>query len=324
MGVPNLPEGVDDLSGFEAQNFESNRRKLLDLYAEKGFEMVVVPMVENIESLLLTSESLNLKTFKFLDPISGKMLGVAADTTPQIARIDAKRASKKQEKYCYINPILQTAADDFTSSRTPIQAGAELYGSNDLDADIELIKLMLESLDLIGINNIVLSLGNVAIFNSLLAEENLQPNIAAKLRQIFITRSTPDLELFLQDNNINLADKFTALMRLEGGIEVLDEASKIFQNTPKALSAIKNLSIIAKRLDSQNIDLVFDLAELKVFEYHTELVFSAYHQNYSKALAKGGRYDTLSQSFGSGRAATGFSFDLKAALVFSQFLSTNT
>ncbi|MDP0595453.1 MAG: ATP phosphoribosyltransferase regulatory subunit, partial [Candidatus Thioglobus sp.] len=165
-----LPEGIDELTGDQAITFEQRRRDLLDLYQSWGYEVVVPPMIEFSETLVLNSKSIDEKTFKFLDSVSGKMLGVHSDITPQIARIDSKRVkSERVERYCYINAILQTKADDFYASRSPIQAGAELYGYKGIDADIEVIVLMLSSLELLNIKNITLSLGNTAIFNALCA-----------------------------------------------------------------------------------------------------------------------------------------------------------
>ncbi len=306
-----LPEGIDELTGEDALAFESLRRQLLDLYADKGFGLVIPPMVEHVKSLLLTSDSIEEKTFKFLDPASGKMLGVHADITPQIARIDAKRASDEVEKYCYVNAILQTKADDFYASRAPIQAGAELYGSQDISADVEVIELMLASLALLSIEPIVLSLGNVAIFNALIATEDLSAEQNLSLRQIFAKRSTPDLTLFLSNNTLVNAQQFFALMQLEGDAKVLDEGLVIFKDFPEAIAAIKDLISITQQLNTASVKVMIDLGELKAYEYHTGVVFSAYNENYSKALAQGGRYNALSESFGRARAATGFSFDLK-------------
>ncbi|CAC9455054.1 ATP phosphoribosyltransferase regulatory subunit (EC 2.4.2.17) [uncultured Gammaproteobacteria bacterium] len=311
MNTWQLPEGVDELTGDRALAFERVRRQLIDLYTDKGFGLVIPPMVENIESLLLTSESVNKKTFKFLDPSSGKMLGVHADITPQIARIDAKQGSDKISKYCYVNAILQTKADDFYTSRSPIQAGAELYGSNSIDADIEVIVLMLESLKLLAIEPIVLSLGNVAVFDALIAQEALNDEQASALRQIFVKRSVPDLAVFLSNNTLKNANKFSALMKLEGDASVLEEALSVFKDIPKAKAAIQDLVNINANLSAVDVKVVIDLGELKAYEYHTGVVFCAYNEDYSKALAQGGRYNGLSASFGRPRAATGFSFDLK-------------
>ena len=305
-----LPEGIDELSGNQALNFEMLRRQLIDLYTEKGFGLVIPPMVEHVDSLLLTSDSVNEKTFKFLDPVSGKMLGVHADITPQIARIDARRASNKIEKYCYINSILQTRADDFYDSRSPIQAGAELYGSNDISADVEVIELMLESLKILSIEPVV-SLGNVAIFDALIAQENLDLDQTAELRHIFSHRSSPDLATFTQQHTLVNTALFEALIKLEGERTILDQAVVLFADFPKALKAIQDLQAIDQALKGKNIQVSYDLAELQTYEYHTGIVFSAYNQNYSKALAQGGRYNGIGESFGQSRAATGFSFDLK-------------
>ncbi|MCS5586183.1 MAG: ATP phosphoribosyltransferase regulatory subunit [Gammaproteobacteria bacterium] len=311
MSTWQLPEGIDELTGDRALAFESIRRQLLDLYADKGFGLVIPPMVEYVESLLLTSDSVDEKTFKFLDSASGKMLGVHSDVTPQIARIDAKRASNKIEKYCYVNAILQTKADDFYASRSPIQAGAELYGSDDVSADVEVIELMLESLKTLSIGSVVLSLGNVAIFNALIAQEDLLGEQVIKLRQIFARRSAPDLAEFIGDVVLNNADKFNALMKLEGDTSVLNEALEVFNDLAEAKSAVEDLIKISAQLNTTGVEVMIDLAELKAYEYHTGIVFSAYNENYSKALAQGGRYNGLSASFGQARAATGFSFDLK-------------
>ncbi len=311
MSTWQLPEGIDELTGDRALAFESIRRQLLDLYADRGFGLVIPPMVEYVESLLLTSDSVDEKTFKFLDSASGKMLGVHADITPQIARIDAKCGSNNVEKYCYVNAILQTKADDFYASRSPIQAGAELYGSDNISADVEVIELMLESLKLLSIDPIVLSLGNVAIFNALIVQEDLLGEQVTKLRQIFARRSTPDLAEFIGSVTLNNADKFSALMKLEGDAGILDKALDVFGDLPEAKSAIEDLINISNQLNTADVEVMIDLAELKAYEYHTGVVFSAYNEDYSKALAQGGRYNGLSASFGQARAATGFSFDLK-------------
>ncbi len=311
MGAWQLPEGIDELTNNQALIFESLRRQLLDLYADKGFGLVIPPMVEHVNSLLLTSDAIDEKTFKLLDPISGKMLGVHADITPQIARIDAKRDSDSVEKYCYINSILKTKADDFYTSRSPIQAGAELYGSNEMNADVEVIELMLESLRLLSIDPIVLSLGNVAIFDALITQEDISIQAIIQLRAIFSRRSTPDLSAFLNKNALKNADLFARLIKLEGGSDILSKALTIFSHLDQAKVAIEDLIAIDKQLNAKGIEAIFDISELQVHEYHTGIVFSAYNENYSKALAQGGRYNGIGKSFGKSRAATGFSFDLK-------------
>ena len=307
-----LPEGIDELTGDQAITFEQSRRDLLDLYQSWGYEVVVPPMIEFAETLVLNSKSIDEKTFKFLDSISGKMLGVHSDITPQIARIDSKRVkSERVDRYCYINAILQTKADDFYASRSPIQAGAELYGFKGIDADIEIITLMIESLTLLGLDGVTLSLGNTSIFNALCDSANLNPKESAKLRDIFRRKSIPDLNNFLKNNQIQDGDKFKALISLDGSEAVLDKANLVFKGIPSALSAIDDLRKLHGFFKDRNINLMFDLGEVKAYEYHDGVVFAAYHDSFSKALAQGGRYSGLTKSFGSSRDATGFSFDLK-------------
>ena len=307
-----LPEGIDELTGEQAVTFESIRRRLLDLYQSWGYELVVPPMVEYIESLILTSSSVDQKTFKFLDSSSGRMLGVHSDITPQIARIDSKRSKPdKTDRYCYINAILKTKADDFYASRSPIQAGAELYGYKGIEADIEVIELMLASLSILNIQGLTLSLGNTAIFNALCEATELDKQDIATLRDIFKRKSIPDLDAFLKDNAIKEADKFSALISLDGDDQVLDRALKVFADFPMVVEAINDLIKLNKVFNGNGVNLMFDLGEVKAYEYHNGIVFAAYHPSYSKALAQGGRYNGLSQSLGVSRDATGFSFDLK-------------
>ena len=307
-----LPEGIDELTGEQAVTFESIRRRLLDLYQSWGYELVVPPMVEYIESLILTSNSVDQKTFKFLDSSSGRMLGVHSDITPQIARIDSKRSKPdKTDRYCYINAILKTKADDFYASRSPIQAGAELYGYKGIEADIEVIELMLASLSILNIQGLTLSLGNTAIFNALCEATELDKQDIATLRDIFKRKSVPDLDAFLKDNAIKEADKFSALISLDGDDQVLDRALKVFADFPMVVEAINDLIKLNKVFNGNGVNLMFDLGEVKAYEYHNGIVFAAYHPSYSKALAQGGRYNGLSQSLGVSRDATGFSFDLK-------------
>ncbi len=307
-----LPEGIDELTGEQAVTFESIRRRLLDLYQSWGYELVVPPMVEYIESLILTSDSVDQKTFKFLDSSSERMLGIHSDITPQIARIDSKRSKPdKTDRYCYINAILKTKADDFYASRSPIQAGAELYGYKGIEADIEIIELMVTSLSILDIQDLTLSLGNTAIFNALCEATDLYKQDIATLRDIFKRKSVPDLDAFLKDNAIKEADKFRALIALDGDDQVLDRALKVFTGFPRVVKAINDLIKLNKVFNGNGINIMFDLGEVKAYEYHNGIVFAAYNPNYSKALAQGGRYNGLSQSFGISRDATGFSFDLK-------------
>ena len=307
-----LPEGIDELTGNQANAFESARRELLDLYQSWGYEIVVPPMIEYAENLVLTSKSIDDKTFKFPDSASTRMLGVHSDITPQVARIDSKRDHSEDIcRYCYINAILQTKADDFYASRSPIQAGVELYGYKGIDADIEVIVLMLSSLKLLDISTPTLSLGNTAIFNALCDSANLEDKDKSSLRDIFRRKSVPDLNNFLSQNQIKESSKFKSLINLDGDAEVLDDALKVFKGMPSIIEAINDLRKLNDFFKDYDTKLMFDLGEVKAYEYHDGIVFAVYSEKFSKAIAQGGRYDGLSQSFDSTREATGFSFDLK-------------
>ena len=318
-----LPEGIDELTGNHANAFESARRDLLDLYQSWGYDIVVPPMIEYVDNLVLNSKSVDDKTFKFLDSVSSRMLGVHSDITPQIARIDSKRAkSEAIKRYCYINAILQTKADDFYASRSPIQAGIELYGFKGIDADIEVIVLMLSSLRLLNISSLTLSLGNTAIFNALCDSAQLNSNDKVALRDIFKRKSIPDLDNFLSQNQIKESNKFKSLISLDGDEKILDDALEVFKDMPTIINAIDDLRKLNDFFKDYDTELMFDLGEVKAYEYHDGIVFAAYSKKYSKAIAQGGRYDGLSQSFDSPREATGFSFDLKF-LIHQQAIGLN-
>ena len=318
-----LPEGIDELTGDQANAFESARRDLLDLYQSWGYDIVVPPMIEYADNLVLNSKSVDDKTFKFLDSVSARMLGVHSDITPQIARIDSKRSKSEEiKRYCYINAILQTKADDFYASRSPIQAGIELYGLKGIDADIEVIVLMLSSLRLLSISKPTLSLGNTAIFNALCDSAHLNSNDKTVLRDIFRRKSIPDLDNFLNQNQIKESNKFKSLISLDGDEKILDDALEVFKDMPSIMDAIDDLRKLNDFFKDYDTELMFDLGEVKAYEYHDGIVFAAYSEKYSKAIAQGGRYDGLSQSFDSPREATGFSFDLKF-LIHQQAISPN-
>ena len=319
-----LPEGIDELTGDKAIAFENARRELLDLYQSWGYEIVVPPMIEYSDNLILNSKSIEDKTFKFLDSASTRMLGVHSDITPQVARIDSKRSSLDDtNRYCYINAILQTKADDFYASRSPIQAGVELYGFKGIDADIEVIILMLSYLNLLEISKITLSLGNTAIFNALCESASLENNDKALLRDIFRRKSIPDLDNFLNQNEVKECNKFKSLISLDGDEKILNDALDIFKDMPSVIEAINDLRKLKDFFKNHDVKLMFDLGEVKAYEYHDGIVFAAYSDKFSKAIAQGGRYDGLSQSFDSSREATGFSFDLKFLIHNQLIVSKN-
>jgi len=305
-----LPEGISDLTGDSALLVENNRRSLLDLYKSLGYEFVIPPIIENIESLLLTSKEVDKKTFKFLDPTSGDLIAVHSDITPQIARIDAMRSTDEVEKYCYVNSIVQTQVDDFYASRSPIQVGAELYGDNSYKADIEIIDLMLKSLESMKLNNLIVNIGNVKIFNLLAKKVNLDEDDLKQLSLIFARRSKPDLADFVKKSSKDLS-LFSTLINLEGDSSVLTLAIEYFKDDKDIINCIKEIQEIGKYFEDKDYKVMYDLAELKTYGYHTGLIFSVFNDTFKKVIANGGRYNGIGKVFGMERPATGFSFDLK-------------
>ena len=315
-----LPEGMDGLIGDDANKLEQSRRVLLDAYQAKNFQYVIPPIAEYTESLLLnTSETLDIKTFKVIDQNNGKMLGIHADITPQIARIDAQSTQGNQQisvnRYCYINSILQTKADGFYTDRTPIQAGCEIYGNEEVSADIEVIELMLSSMAMLKIEDLTLNLANKNIFYSLIKDESLSVIKLVELENIFKRKSKQQFIDFLENTPLKNADFLLALLDLNGDIEVIKKAKEIFKNNSVILKILNKLTEITQALKNKCSNIHLDLAQISGYEYHSGLLFSVYQVNYEKAIAQGGRYDELATNFGQSRFATGFSFDLKTLIL---------
>lgn len=312
-----LPDGMDEVLPPQARQIENLRRKLLDLFHGWGYELVLPPKVEFLESLLVgAGHDLGLQTFKVTDQLSGRMMGVSADVTPQVARMDAhSMRSEGTARFCYSTEIVRTQLDNLLGSRSPIQIGAELFGQNGVDSDLEILCLMLDSLLLAGAQNLCLDLGHVSIYRALLTASDLPEDAERKLFSILQQKRLDELDDFLAPWQDQAAVKLIkALSTLNGGSEVLDVAEQVLVGAPAAvhtaLAELKQLvSALAEQYPSLNIYL--DLSELRGFHYHTGLVFAAYVPSLGQALAKGGRYDEIGKVFGRARPATGFSTDLK-------------
>lgn len=316
-----LPEGVAELLPQQARRIERLRRELLDLYASWGYELVIPPMMEFKESLLIgLGADMDLQTFKLTDQLSGRMMALRADITPQAARIDAHSLGQDGvTRLCYAGTVLHTRPKSLLASRTPIEVGAELYGHAGIDSDCEVIQLMLETLAIGGAKNIHLDLGHVGIFRSLSQAAALD---AAQEQQLFDAlqrKSANDIDQLVAEaiSDQALAAMVRSLVRLNGGIEVLAEARKVLAQAGEAvLAAIDTLEKVADQISSRapQVTLYFDLAELRGYHYHTGLVFSALVPGFGYALANGGRYDNIGAVFGRARPATGFSADLTALM----------
>jgi len=311
-----LPDGVEELLPEQAKQLESMRRTLLDQFSSWGYELVVPPQIEFLESLLTGAGSdLDLHTFKVTDQLTGRMMGVTADMTPQMARIDAHSWPKQgASRLCYCGPVLHTRAKSLLSSRAPIQIGAELYGESGPAADIETLSLLVESLKAAGLEGIHLDLGHVGIYKALMASAELDGAAEKQIFDALNTKSVTEFKVLVEDKVADPALKqaLIELLTLNGGVEVLDRAAGL-QTGPEMDASLSNLKDICAALQARfpEVDIFIDLAELRGFDYHTGVVFAAYVRGHGQAVAQGGRYDDTGAVFGRARAATGFSADLK-------------
>ena len=292
-----LPEHIEDVLPAEARAIERLRRAILDLFEVHGYELVVPPLLEYLDSLLSgTGRDLDLATFKLVDQLSGRMLGVRADHTPQVARIDAHLLNRQGvARLCYCGSVLHTVPAGMTKMREPIQIGAELYGHAGLEADIEIVRLMIAALKRAGIERLHVDLGNPAIYRTM--AESLDPERA---EEVFHA---------VQQKDAVGAGSLAILTELNGGAEVIARARKeLPRDTHVALEALEKL---ARACAAPGVDITFDLAELGGFNYESGLVFAAFAPGSPDAIARGGRYDEVGKSFGRARAATGFTMDLR-------------
>lgn len=316
-----LPDGIEEVLPPLAGRVESLRRNLLDLYKSWGYDLVIPPFVEFLESLLTgVGGDLDIKTFKVTDQLTGRLMGVRADMTPQVARIDAHSLKHQgPTRLCYSGSVLHTRATNMLASRSPIQMGAELYGCNSLAADIEIVSLMLETIKCAGLDEVCLDIGNVAIYRHLVAAAELDAAQQTSLFDLLQRKDKAGLEVFL-DNQVadaTVAKNLSLLSDLHGDKTVLARAISELANAPaQVLREIELLGELAVALEQScpGIALYFDLSELRGYQYHTGIVFAAYAPGHGQAIAKGGRYDDIGQVFGRARPATGFSTDLKSLI----------
>lgn len=313
-----LPDGVEEILPLEASKLELLRRQLLDLYESWGYQLVITPLIEFIDSLLVgSSHDLDLHTFKITDQLSGRMMGVRADITPQAARIDAHCLNREGPvRLCYADNVLHTKPRGLLTSRVPIRIGAELYGHAGVECDIELISLMYETLRVASIEDIYIVLGHVGIFRTLVQAANIDSEIENTLFEAVQRKAFDEIDAVLDSAvaDKSLAEMLKKLTRLSGGEIVLQEAVEVFSQAPESVkNELQELLAIVEGVKARHpdIELCFDLCELRGYEYHTGIVFAAYTSNYGRAVAKGGRYDHIGEVFGRSRPASGFDSDLK-------------
>lgn len=311
-----LPDGVEEVLPGRARAIEQLRRRTLDLYQQWGYELVFPPLIEFLESLLNgAGRDLERETFKITDQLTGRLMGVRADITPQVARMDAHSLRQSAPtRLCYCSSALRTRPAVAGGTRLPYQIGVELFGHAGADSDLEVISLLLETLTLAGLDqSIVLDLGHVGLFRGLLEACDLSEAEQYQLEDIYVRKARVELETFVAERTLSgkAGEALLALPWLAGGASVLEQARALLSEFPAALDALGELNELVDVLAANGVNLHLDLGELRGYHYHTGCVFAAYLPGESEPLAKGGRYDHIGEVFGRARPATGFSADLK-------------
>jgi len=311
-----LPEHIADVLPSEARRIEELRRGLLDMARGYGFELVMPPLLEYLESLLSgTGRELDLRTFKLVDQLSGRTLGLRADTTPQVARIDAHLLNRQGvTRLCYCGPVLHTRPAGLNATREPLQFGAEIYGHAGLEADLEVIELALDSLKSAGIEDAVLDLGDARIVRAALSGAPLDATQLNDVLAALASKDASTLEQLAQPFASESKQALRALLSLYGGVEVLDAARRVLPQRPPITSALDDLAWLAAHVQRMHpkVKLGFDLGDIGGYAYYSGARFALYGSGSSDALLRGGRYDEVGAVFGRNRPAVGFSLDLKA------------
>ncbi len=315
-----LPEGVDEILPPRAMLLEQMCRKLIDLFSSWGYEFVIPPMMEYLESLLTaTGEDLDLQTYKITDQLSGRLMGIRADITPQVARIDAHLLKRNiPTRLCYLGSVLHSRTNNSGDSRSPLQLGAELFGHEGVSSDIEIVKLMLATLDAVRISNICLDVGHIGIFRSLISKSQLNSMQESEVFEIVKRKAKDELKIFYKKLKINddSSKAMLDLIDLHGDAGILDDAihafDKLSPDIRKYVNEVKTLT--DSIIDKFDVSINIDLSELRGYNYHTGMIYTAFVPNEGKGIAFGGRYDDIGSAFGKARPATGFSTDMKQLL----------
>ena len=320
-----LPEGIDEVLPPEAWRLEYARRELLDLFSHWGYDLIMPPLIEYLESLLTgTGNDLDLQTFKVTDQLTGRLMGLRADMTPQAARIDAHPLQRSAPtRLCYMGTVLHTRSDGFGGSRSPLQVGAELFGHAGVESDVEIIKLLLELLELLSISELHIDLGHVGIFRGLARDADLSEQQEQELFAALQRKAVPEIDVMLEAyvGDAGQRQRLAALASLNGDRSVLERAREQLAGASEpVLAALENLNAIAALVEQRagGETLNFDLAELRGYRYQTGMVFAVFVPGCGQEIARGGRYDAIGRVFGRSRPATGFSTDLRELLQLSQ------
>ena len=305
-----LPENIEDILPPQAQRIERIRATLLELFRVHGYRFVIPPMLEYLESLLTgTGHDLDLRTFKLVDQLSGRMMGVRADITPQVARIDAHLMDREGvARLCYAGSVLLTRPRGLASTREPLQIGAEIYGHAGIESDLEIQTLLVEALAACGISGARLDIGHVAVFRAICRHGGVGAELESELYEALEGKDLPALRVVTQSMPEATREALLALPELYGDGTVLERARRVLPKYPEIDAALENLKVLSR---SGSIPVSVDLADLRGYHYHSGVVFAAYAPGVASAVALGGRYDEVGRAFGRGRPATGFSMDLR-------------
>jgi ATP phosphoribosyltransferase regulatory subunit len=305
-----LPEHIDDILPAEAMRIEMLRRKILDLFFRAGYELVMPPLVEFTDSLLTgTGHDLDLRTFKLVDQLSGKMMGVRADITPQVARIDAHLLNRKGvTRLCYCGSVLHARPATPTAPREPIQIGAELFGEPGVKGDLEIQALLCRALAAAGVKGARMDVGHVAVFGSIVQEGGVGHELEVELFEALQQKDVPLVKSLARKLDAGTRAALLLLPELYGDESILSVAEKKLPDSKDIRAALATLRALAK---ASTIPLGFDLAELRGYHYHSGVVFDAYCDGVAGPVARGGRYDEVGKAFGRPRPATGFSIELR-------------
>jgi ATP phosphoribosyltransferase regulatory subunit len=309
-----LPEYIQDMLPDEAWRVEAMRAQILDLLRKSGYQLVAPPLLEYAESLLLhNSDDMDLRSFKLVDQLSGRTLALRADITPQVARIDAHLLNCQGiTRLCYAGSVLHTQPVGLTRTRELLQIGAELYGHSGLESDLEIQQLMLQALAALGIRDVCLDLGHVAVFRALVRHAQLDKALESALFDALQGKDSATLQQLTAPLEAATREALRVLPTLYGDCaQVLARAYQVLPDYAEVRAALRDLQTAAGRLQTLVAKVNVDLADLRGYHYHTGMVFAAYHAGSHDAIALGGRYDELGASFGRARAATGFSMDLR-------------
>jgi ATP phosphoribosyltransferase regulatory subunit len=310
-----LPEDIADVLPAKARKVEQLRRSLLDLYRSYGYELVAPPLLEFLDSLLTgTGSDLNLQTFKLVDQLSGRTLGLRADMTPQVARIDAHLLNRTGvTRLCYAGPIAHTRTPIGCSSREELQLGAEIYGHAGWEADLEALSLLLQTLQTAGLKQVYLDLSHAGILTGILADQAVSKEDIETLYGLLQSKDRSSLAAWSRNLPQPIGQALMALTELSGPAkEVLVRARTVLPNNALVIDALALLEQLTNAVASMPAapEVSIDLADLRGYQYHSGMMFTAYVESLSQPIARGGRYDHVGQAFGRARPATGFSIDL--------------